>query len=160
MLADTTRESLETVLEKEVQCTEELLATLEAERTALAKRDMAALESTTTKKLEFSEQLEKLDAERASIAEQLGFAADLPGFRKCLRGLPRADRIWRLWQQVLSNVEECRSGNLVNGGILESGRQQVEQALGILRGQAGAPALYTPDGSTPAQLGNRKLGKV
>jgi flagella synthesis protein FlgN len=154
------QQSLQTVLTQEVQCTERLLTCLNAERAALAGRDMPALEQTTGDKLRYSEELEQLERQREQLVTGLGFGTDAEGLRRCFSRQPQADTLMALWQQVLTNIQACRNGNLTNGGILEAGRQHIEQALRLLRGQSGAPSLYNPSGDRPANLGQRELGKV
>jgi flagella synthesis protein FlgN len=160
MYAERTRQSLQTILTQEVRCTEDLLACLNTERVALARRDMPALEQTTREKLRYTEELEQLERQREQLVVDLGFGTDAESLRSCFKSLPQADTLKQLWQQVLVNIETCRNGNLTNGGILEAGRRHVEQALLILRGQSGAPALYNTNGDSTANLGQRDLGKV
>ncbi|HFD88060.1 MAG TPA: hypothetical protein ENJ35_10340 [Gammaproteobacteria bacterium] len=90
----------------------------------------------------------------------MGFDQDGEGLRQYCKTLPNYTQLFQLWQQVISNIEACQADNLTNGGILESARQQVERALGILRGESGNPAVYGSDGDTSANLGQRELGKV
>ena len=160
MQVDTTQQLLAEVLTQEVRCSERLLTCLEAERSALARRDLKALEQTTQDKVHHTKRLEQMDQQRRELLSELGFAADADGLRRCLDSLPGADTLRQLWQQILTNIEACRSSNLSNGGILESSRQHIEQALRILRGQSSAPSLYEANGDTTANLGQRELGKV
>ena len=160
MQAEGTRHPLETLLTQEVQCSERLLECLEAERSALAQRDMDALEQTTQKKIEQTQLLERLETQREKIISELGYESGSHGLRQCFKNLPRCENLNRLWQQIMANIESCQTGNLTNGGILESSRQHVEHALCILRGQSGTPSLYDTNGSTSASLGQRELGKV
>ncbi|MEA2078455.1 MAG: flagellar protein FlgN [Pseudomonadota bacterium] len=160
MQAERTQQSLEDALTREVQCTERLLACLEAERSALTQRDLQTLEKTTQDKIQHTQLLEQLDQQRQKLVSELGFATDAEGLRHCFNSLPRADTLKHLWQQILSNIEACQTGNLTNGGILEAGRQHIEDALRILRGQSATPSLYDPNGDTAANLGQRDLGKV
>jgi flagellar biosynthesis/type III secretory pathway chaperone len=160
MQSDGTQRSLEEVLAKEVECTGRLLGCLETERSALTRRDLQALEKTTEEKIQYTRSLEQLDQRRQKLLSELGFTANSEGVQQCIDSLPGAETLQRLWQQVLTNVEACQNGNLTNGGILESGRQHVEQALRILRGQSAVPSLYDPNGDTAAGLGQRELGKV
>jgi len=154
------RHPLETTLTQEVECTQQLLACLEAECNALVKRDLAALEATTQRKLDCSRQLEQLESRRGALIESLGFENSPATLARCFNSLPCAARLSRLWQQILENTEACQTLNLTNGGILESGRQHVEQALGILRGQTGSPAVYAQDGEARATMGQCELGKA
>lgn len=151
---------LETTLTQEVECTRLLLDCLESERAALIERDLDTLEVTTRRKFECSQQLEQLESQRGTLVESLGFNNTLDSLQRCFETLPCADRLSSLWQQVLDNTESCRASNLSNGSILESGRQHVEQALCILRGQTGTPSVYAQDGEARATLGQRELGKV
>ena len=160
MHAERTQHSLEEVLAQEVQCTGRLLECLEAERSALTRRDLELLENTTRGKLRYTRRLEELEQQRETLMTELNPASAPRTPPECFRGLPQADRLADLWQQVLDNTRACQTGNLANGGILESSRQHIEQALSILRGQSGAPSLYDPSGDASANLGQRELGKV
>jgi len=160
MHAEGTQHPLEKILEQEVQCTGRLLEYLAAERSALTRRDLALLENTTRGKLQYTRRLEELEQQRTALVAELGFAQSTDALLDCFQSLPRADTLIELWKQVLDNTEACQTGNLTNGGILETSRQHVEQALSILRGQSGTPALYNPNGDTTANLGQRELGKV
>ncbi|MFQ5643462.1 MAG: flagella synthesis protein FlgN [Thiogranum sp.] len=151
---------MEEILEQEVQCTGRLLECLAAERSALTRRDLDLLEDTTRGKIRYTRKLEQLEQQREALVTELGFAPGPDTLLDCFRSLPRADTLTGLWQQVLKNTEACQTGNLTNGGILETSRQHVEQALSILRGQSGTPSLYSPSGDTSANLGQRELGKV
>jgi len=161
MYAEGIQRSLEAVLTQEVECTERLLKSLETERSALAQRDMTALARSTEDKLAQTQQLEALEQERERLVASMGFTGKAADLSDCFAGLPgMTHNLLDLWQQVLANTEACRKHNLTNGGILEASRQHVEQALCILRGQAGSPSLYNPNGETAPHLGQRELGKV
>lgn len=160
MYSEGNRHPLETTLTQEVECSRQLLECLEAERTALIERDLDTLEATTQKKLDCSQQLEQLETRRGALLESLGYDNTSESLQQCFRTLPCAERLSALWQQIMDNIATCRATNLSNGSILESGRQHVEQALCILRGQTGAPSVYAQDGEARASLGQRELGKV
>ena len=160
MHAEGTQHPLEKVLVQEVQCTGRLLECLMAERSALTRRDLDLLEKTTRGKLQYTRQLEELEAQREALVTELGFASGPDALLDCFKSLPQADTLIQLWEQVLGKTEDCKAGNLTNGGILESSRQHVEQALSILRGQSGTPSLYDPNGDTSSNLGQLELGKV
>ncbi len=154
------QQTLQMVLAAEAACSGELLACLATEREALVNRDMPRVEATTAQKLQLSQQLEELERQRAALVTGLGFGPGGDDLRDCYSRLPQAEDCQRLWQLILDNLRACRHGNLTNGGILEASRQHVEQALAILRGQTDAPGLYSPDGDSNANLGQRVLGKV
>jgi len=161
MHAEGMQYSLEAVLTQEVECTERLMKSLDAERSALANRDMTALARSTEDKLVQTQELEELEQQRERLLAGMGFTGKVTDLSEYFQTLPgKTHGLRELWQQVLANTEACRKDNLTNGGILEASRQHVEQALCILRGQAGSPSLYDPNGETASHLGQRELGKV
>ena len=161
MHAEGMQHALEAVLTQEVECTERLLKSLETERSALAQRDMTALARSTEDKVAQIQALETLERERERLLAEMGFTGKVTDLNEYFQALPgKTQRLRELWQQLLANTEACRKDNLTNGGILEASRQDVEQALCILRGQAGSPSLYDPNGETAPHLGQRELGKV
>lgn len=160
MHAEGTRQSLESILTQEVHCSEHLLASLDAEGSALTQRDMDALQSTTQEKLQHTQRLEELEQQREALVTGLGFANDQDGMRRCLRSFSDHKALLDLWQQLLANIDRARNGNLANGGILESNRHYAEQTLRMLRGQSATPALYDPSGDTASELGQRELGEA
>lgn len=161
MHAERTQQSLEAVLNQELECTESLLASLETERAALAGRDANALARSTEAKLAQIQRLESLEGQREHLLAALGFAGEPADLGSWLGNLPGTQRrLHGLWQRILANTEACRTANLTNGGILEANRQHVEQALSILRGQVGSTSVYASNGETASSLGQRDLGKV
>lgn len=161
MHAEGTQPTLESVLTEEVRCTEGLLSCLGKERLALTARDIDALQHTTREKHALAQKLEQLEVQRQTLITQLGFDNDSESMLRCFNKQPQSATLIELWEKVLGNIGACQADNLTNGGILESGRQHVEQALCILRGQPGNPTTYSPAGNnTSADLGQRELGKV
>ena len=161
MHAEGTQPTLESVLTEEVRCSEGLLHCLDTEHSALTTRDIDALQTTTLEKLDLTRKLEQLEQQREAEVSRLGFDTDPDNLQRCLSSQPGAAKLIKLWQQVLKNIEDCQTRNLTNGGILESGRQHVERALCILRGQTDSATLYNPaGGNTATDLGQRELGKV
>lgn len=160
MHAERTQPSLETILRQEVECSQNLVQCLEAERNALTHRDHDSLENTTKDKTRLTGILEDLETQREQAIAKLGYSADAKGLRQYFSTLPEHSELPALWSTLLTNISACRDGNLANGGILEAGRQHVEQALSILRGQSGTPSIYSSEGNTSANLGQRELGKV
>ena len=112
MHAEGKQHALHAVLNEQVQCSGQLLACLETERSALTRRDMETVERTTAEKLQLSQQLEQLEHRRASLVAELGFGTDTNSPGNCFDSMPQAPVFNRLWRQILTNLEACRTGNL------------------------------------------------
>lgn len=130
------------------------------ERENLVARNLDAVQETTQTKLQLFEQLETLENHRQHLLEASGLSPDTDGMARLCRRLPAGEQLEDLWQQNLEQLKLCRETNLINGGILELGRIQAEQALAILRGQVGETRLYSAAGDTTRTLGHRELGKA
>ncbi len=151
------KQQLVDTLQSQLACSKTLLQCLDSERDGLTARNLEQIEQSTRDKLELTRSLEQLDARRTGLLEKMGYANDARGMHQCMQDLPETKP---LWLHILDNLSACRNGNLTNGAILESGRQQAEQALTILRGQHNSPKLYNPEGNTAPNFGNRELGKA
>ena len=113
MHAERTQHPLEKLLAQEVQCTGRLLECLEAERSALTRRDLDLLEKTTQGKIQYTRQLEELEQQRTALVTDLGFVSGPDTLLECFKSLPQADNLVHLWKQVLDNTETCKAGNQI-----------------------------------------------
>ena len=151
------KQQLVDVLQSQLACSKSLLQCLESERIGLTTRNLEQIEQSTRDKLGLTQTLEQLDARRTSLLNDLGYSSNARGMHQCIVELPETKP---LWLHILENLSACRNSNLTNGAILESGRQQAEQALTVLRGQHNSPKLYNTEGNTRPNFGNRELGKA
>lgn len=161
MSAERIQLQLESILEQQAHCSTELLQCLEAERTALTGRNSDALEQISRDKSRHTQTLEELETRRKQLVSGLDCDTDAGGMKRCVEKFGDGSRIASLWDRVMHNIRECRDNNIANGAVLEIGRQHVEQALSILRGNmAAGPAVYDAQGEAASTLGQRELGKV
>ena len=160
MNAEGTQLQLEAVLEQQVHCSTELLQCLEAERNALAERNTNALEKVSQDKSNHTQSLEELETRRKQLVSELDCGTDADGMQRCIERFGDQSRLASLWERVIRNIGECRDSNIANGAVLEIGRQHVEQALTILRGESAGPMVYDAQGVSGPVLGQREFGKV
>jgi len=151
--------TLEQVVDQTAQCVASMLECLLAERENLIARNSEAIQESTKNKLALFDRLEQLEARRHDLILAAGFSED-GGMDRLLAQTANSARVKLRWNQVLDDLAACRDVNQINGGILELGRRQAEQALAILRGQVAQPRLYGAGGDTSVALGNRELGKA
>lgn len=152
--------SLEQVIEQTAQCADAMLSCLLTERENLLARKVHAVEESTQTKLALFDALEKLEIQRRQLFEDGGFDPENVDMSRLLRGRNNTTVLVRTWNRALDTLTRCREANQVNGGILELGRRQAEQALAILRGQVAQPRLYGSGGETSMSLDHRELGKA
>jgi flagellar biosynthesis/type III secretory pathway chaperone len=160
MNAEGTQLQLETVLEQQARCSTELLQCLNAERKALAERNTDALEKISQDKSNHTQTLEQLETRRKQLVSALDCGTDANGMQRCINKFGDQSRLASLWKRVIRNIGECRDSNIANGAVLEIGRQHVEQALTILRGESAGPMVYDAQGVSGPVLGQREFGKV
>lgn len=126
------------VLGEQIRCAEEMLETLARENEALAAGNHDSLASATDLKTKLVDALERLEAERRSLAEpDDGAAAD------------SRERLHEL-------IARCKEQNERNGVLLKARAENLRVALQTLRG--GEPELYGASGRTPARTDARPLG--
>jgi flagella synthesis protein FlgN len=133
-------ERLTAVLGEQLRCAEAMLETLTLESRALADGDQDALGSVTCAKAGLVDTLEKLEAERRSLAEPDGTAGAAE------------------WPRLREVVARCKEQNQRNGLLLKARAESVRIALKALRGSE--PDLYSATGHTPSRADARMLGSA
>jgi flagellar biosynthesis/type III secretory pathway chaperone len=142
---DAIEHPLVTVLNEQIRCAEEMLATLSRENRALLDGDAETLGVATAEKARLAAALETLESRRRTLTSQVEAAFDSLG----------ADAQWR---SMLELVAACKRQNLRNGALVKARTEQVRTALKWLRGAE--PALYDVTGHTPVAKGARSLGSA
>jgi flagellar biosynthesis/type III secretory pathway chaperone len=125
-----------------------MLSALEKENRALADGNPEALKAAGGDKARLVESLESLENERRSLVQALEIEL-LPGSDSSTDAR---------WQQLLALIEECQRRNQRNGALVKARREQVIQALRILRGTQ--LELYDATGLTPGAAAVRPLGSA
>jgi flagellar biosynthesis/type III secretory pathway chaperone len=126
------------VLGEQIRCAEAMLATLVRESEALAAGNHDSLALATDAKTALVDTLERLEAERRTLAEQSDAAA-----------VDSRQRLHAL-------IARCKEQNERNGMLLKARAENLRVALKTLRG--GEPELYGASGRTPARADARPLG--
>lgn len=152
--------SIEQVIDETVRCADAMLTCLLTERDNLLARDPDAIQESAREKLALFEALEQLERQRQTLLAAAGYGPDGDAMDHMLQWQPNGSRCRARWATAVDKLAQCRDANQVNGGILELGRRQAEQALAVLRGQTAQPRLYGAGGGTSLSLGHRDLGKA
>ncbi len=155
---------MEPLIRQQIDSASELLATLEKEAEALRQRDAEALATLAADKVRLTEQLEALGRRQIAALEKAGIE---PGEKQMLhyaqRLAPeRARALQKALDELATLLGRCKRQNLVNGQMIAAGRQAVQAALSLLKGQT-APATevtYGPGGETIARSEGGPLAKA
>jgi flagellar biosynthesis/type III secretory pathway chaperone len=153
-MSDDARRRLEDLLDREIEAARSLASVLDAERSALTGSSAADVEQRAAEKIRLLRSIEKMEDERRMLAKAAG--QNLPGARVSREAGPAATVAQR-WRTLMEIMAGCRSSNQVNGYIIHTRQNQLQQLLGIVRGAA--PLTYTAQGKTFARA-QRPLAKA
>jgi flagellar biosynthesis/type III secretory pathway chaperone len=153
-MSDEARRRLEDLLDREIEAARSLASVLDAERAALTGSSSAEVEAQAVEKIRLLGSIEKMEDERRALASAAG--QNLPGARVS-REAGLAATIAQRWRTLMELISGCRSSNAVNGYIIHTRRNQLQQLLGIVRGAP--PLTYTAQGKTFARA-QRPLAKA
>jgi flagellar biosynthesis/type III secretory pathway chaperone len=153
-MSDDARRRLEDLLDREIEAARSLAAVLDAERDALTGTSTADVSQRAAEKMALLRSIEKMEDERRSLANAAG--QNLPGARVSRETGPAAT-VGQRWRTLMELMTRCRSSNQVNGYIIHTRQNQLQQLLGIVRGAA--PLTYTAQGKTFARA-QRPLAKA
>lgn len=158
---DQCRHRLNELLRAQYTCAGQLQSVLQAETEALLTRNLDELEHLIGEKQRLTQQLEHLAADQQRLLGEYGHGGDPAGIEACIAWCDDTGLLLRGWKALLERIRNCQQQNRVNGVALESSRRHAQHVLGILRGQAPLPDLYSAAGTT-AQAGTagRSLAKA
>jgi flagella synthesis protein FlgN len=153
-MSEDARRRLEDLLDREIEAARSLASVLDAERSALTGSSAADVEERAAEKMGLLRSIEKMEDERRALADAAG--QSLPG-AGAARESGLATTIALRWRTLMELMARCRSANQVNGYIIHTRQNQLQQLLGIVRGAV--PLTYTAQGKTFARA-QRPLAKA
>jgi flagellar biosynthesis protein FlgN len=142
--------SLVAILNEQISCAQEMLATLARENQALVDGDADSLNAAGAEKARLVEALDSLEHERRSLSDAIGLTFAAASDRSADANRPAE------WRALLDLVAECKHQNQRNGALVKARSEQVRIALRALRGTEAA--LYDPSGLERAARSARPLG--
>ena len=143
----------ETLLNKTLTLTTQLLELLNKEASALQQRKQAQIiTSLATDKKSTVAQLEQLNKQLSQVLATEQLKLDAPGIEHYLekadqRGIATAN--CRLqWQNILMLAKQCQMLNEKNGASIRLLQHHNQRSLNLLRGKKPTASTYGRDGST------------
>ncbi|MBK1673459.1 flagellar biosynthesis protein FlgN [Ectothiorhodospira shaposhnikovii] len=149
-------EQLEQILTHSVREAMSLEHALQLESQALGSRDLDSLNLAVADKQQRVQQLEMLTRQQGALLKRENYANTAHGMACCLRDWDAEGVLTPVWERLVEIMERCRLLNLTNGGVVETKRRQVNQALHILRGEDSRTELYGPQGQATSSATNSR----
>lgn len=123
------------LLNFQLQSAQELLALLEDEKVAIAKRVSADIESIALQKIKLVEQLNSTDQRLANHPDVKSLAED--------------DDLQTLVTKIQATVSECQQANEINGQALERAEISFRKLRNLMQQSQGKTGMtYSSDGKT------------
>ena len=158
-------DQIKQVFQKEIECAEMLLQTLDQEYAALAQHHTAALEAVVHDKQEKIQQLELISMQREKMLEKFsGVNISKNDEHSHHYQFESNQQLTGLWNKLVDTAVTCREKNRINGSIVEVVARQSRHALDILHGilpdSSSNSELYNNAGQTTKSADKRSLVQV
>ncbi|MFP4080381.1 MAG: flagella synthesis protein FlgN [Ectothiorhodospira sp.] len=161
MTAESLPQRLERILNESVRHAGALESALQRESAALSSRDLTGMDAAVAEKQERVRQLEALTQEQTQLLTREGYASDAQGMERCLRDWDEEDILSPVWHRLVQIMNHCRHLNQVNGGVVDTARRRVDQAIHILRsGGETRTELYDPHGRSFSTTSSQSITKA
>lgn len=143
--------TLVAILNEQIACAQQMLATLARENQALVDGDADLLNAAGAEKARLVETLDSLEHERRALSDAIGLTFAAASDKSADDSSRPAE-----WRELLDLIAECKQRNQRNGSLVKARSEQVRIALRALRGTEAA--LYDPSGLEHAARSARALG--
>lgn len=148
------------ILDETVTALQRLAELLAEETDRLKVRNIDGLDQLLAAKLEALQAANGVDQQRRRCLTDAGYDADETGMRRYLadQGDHELDARWQAALQLLQRVRALNEGN---GRIIHRGLADIEQLLGVLRGDGGqAATTYGRTGQTKTSATGKTLSRA
>ena len=164
-LEDSKQQQVRQLFQKEIECAQLLLQSLESEYSALAEHHTTALEEVVVIKQERISQLESISRQRESLlAPYKDVSITSENGQNQIYQFDNDEQLAGLWNELVDVAEKCREKNRINGSIVELVSKQSRHALDILHGilpeSSSDSELYDNAGQTTKSANKRSLVQV
>ncbi len=133
---------------------------LEREGAALARRDLDGLHDAIAQKRQHVATLEQASQAQNALLRSHGYETNAHGMETCLRDWDQEGQLRSVWERLAEVMQNCRRLNQINGGVVESSRHRVEQAIQILRGGESPVDVYGPHGRSISNGHSRSIAQA
>ncbi len=140
----------------------QLTTLLEKERHALETSDAQQSQAILPDKTALLKLLEQNAQERGQLLVSSGFEANSEGVLTFIEQLPDSSHreITVRWEELQTQMHNCKDANTVNGKIIHRSRQQIDTLLGLLQGNRNSGKIYNNSGTAQSVNHNPMLAKA
>lgn len=159
------QQQIKQVFQREIECAQMLLQSLDLEYSALAEHHTAALEDVVRDKQERIQQLESISRQREKLlVTYSGVSLIKKDEHNQSYQFKNDEQLAVLWNELVGIAEICREKNRINGSIVELVSKQSRHALdilhGILQDSSTVSELYDNAGQTTKSANKRSIVQV
>lgn len=164
-LENNQQQQIKQVFQKEIECAQLLLQSLDLEYGALAEQHASALEEVVLEKQERIHKLELISQQREKLLASFKGVEIIKGDEQAHNYQFNTDtQLTDLWNELVDVAEKCRDKNRINGSIVELVSKQSRHALDILHGilpdSSSISELYNNAGQTTKSANKRSIVQV
>lgn len=150
---------LKLLLEKDLTDIANLRATLKEEASALKERDSVRINHLAKNKGTLVKQIEDRARAKVKLITSSGAQIEAGKVKSGIDALGDAD-LSRLWNDSLTQLNECKEMNQVNGLVIERSRARNQKIMDLVRGQHTKPKLYGNTGTEQAYSSATRIAKA
>jgi len=143
-----------TIFALELDAARQLQECLQREQSHLVDADLRALAVNTEQKNGLVAHLEMLAGQRMQAIAESGYPETEEGVQAWLK--TQNDAVRADWNQLMALAESGKEWNRLNGILINQHMVRVQNALQAVRGGAGQPAVYGPNGQQNTNTPGRK----
>ncbi len=151
---------LRNMISQDAAAIQQLKSLLLREREQLEQRKQDELPAIIEQKAILIDQLNASAKQRQQVLQTLNLPNNSQGWDLFLQRNTATMVLRNEWQALVTEFEECKSMNEVNGKMVARSRQTLNHLLNLLRGQVAAPSLYTSSGTKSQQNSSYTVAKA
>ena len=137
-----------------------LTESLAAEKAALEKQDIDALNEAVANKSRCVTELQSLDGERTTLCADAGFEKGPDQMEKVMQWCDTDSIVANCWNHLMQLATECNALNMTNGAIIRARQHQIQANLSVLRGQPSEADTYGREAGGAAPKVPRSLAEA
>ena len=148
------------MLTEDASAITQLKVLLTQERQQLETRKQDELANIIAQKSTLLEQLNVNAKRRQDVLQALQLPTNAAGWDSFLQRNSGTDTLREEWAQLITDFNDCKTMNEINGKMISRSQQTLNQLLNLLRGKVASPSLYTAQGTKSSNNSSYTVAKA